>query len=449
MTGAKDHDDFAAVYEPLSKDGAFIPFRPPAPEDMQEPLKIDRFLVRYTPVVAPKIRRLVSVARSREALRQREESQALPLAEAKKVEDECHRLHVPAGYAVEFKPDVDTEAEDSEVSTTETCNGRPTFRDYSRQAPDGCLHLIVPSKGPLYAQDEPPDFLQLPEPIKQRTAGAARVAAAARAWAAASAQQHPNQQELPATARGAPSPQHAALIEELRLRGPNGHGQASVPPASPQADPLRGPSNVENREVVAGPAVLALRHMRNQMSALAEGRLPWNFTSRGGDRGQERRPNEHVPSPPSQPPSGSRRPLLPNLGRVVASAAGGSSAPQAQPGASQSSAAQEAQMQSLVPAPPNQPKPPNSANSRFWRRPWPRMNIMNSLGWGGSSSSNGNASSSQDAAASAAANAAGAPSAQASGEQSRPGTQATASVGHRHGADPTPSSGSSAVVSPP
>ena len=31
-------------------------------------------------------------------------------------------------------------------------------------------------------------------------------------------------------------------------------------------------------KVVAGPAVLALRRMRNQMSALAEGRLPWNFS---------------------------------------------------------------------------------------------------------------------------------------------------------------------------
>ena len=75
---------------------------------------------------------------------------------------------------------------------------------------------------------------------------------------------------------------------------------------------------------------------------------------------------------------------------------------------------------SLVPAPPSQPKPAsNSANSRFWRRtavvvvverlweiwcvqlppalssrPWPRMNIMGTLGWGGSGGSGGSGSSS-------------------------------------------------------
>eukprot|EP00439_Symbiodinium_sp_Y106_P072676 s1897_g13.t1 len=455
-------DDFAAVYEPLSKDGAFIPFRPRAPEDMQEPLTLERSLVRYVPVAPPRVRRLVSAVRSREALKQREmDRQVLPFADAKNVEDEYHEKCLDdagPGYAVEIKQDVDTEAEDSEVSTAEVFNdARPTFRDYSRQAPDGCVHLIVPSKGPLYSHDEPPDFLQLPEPIKQRTAGAARVAAAARVWAAASAHSHPHgrQEQLPATARGVPSPQHAAIAEELNFRGPGPMPQfgTSARPSSPQADPGRQ-SQVETRQAVAGPAVLALRRMRNQMSALAEGRLPWHFSR---DRpNEEAHGAEHVPHPPQQPPTGQRRPLLPNLSRVVGSAAGTSAAPAQNQGA----AADGLQMQSLVPAPPSQPKPAsNSANSRFWRRPWPRMNIMGTLGWGGSggsggsgsgSSSNG-ASSSQAPASSGSASSSAGPTLQA-GEQSRPGTQATNSVppGQRHAVqDPTPSSGSSAMASPP
>ncbi|CAE7441596.1 SEC14L1 [Symbiodinium natans] len=447
-------DDFAAVYEPLSKDGAFIPFRPRAPEDMQEPLTLERSMVRYSPVAPPRVRRLVSAVRSREALRQREmDRQALPLADIKNVEDgheKCLDLDASPGYGeVAIKQDVDTEAEDSEVSTTEVCNdARPTFRDYSRQAPDGCIHLIVPPKGPLYAHDEPPDFLQLPEPIKQRTAGAARVAAAARAWAAASAHTHPHgrQEHLPATARGVPSPHHAAIAEELNFRGPgplNPFG-ASARPSSPQADPARG--QVENRQVVAGPAVLALRRMRNQMSALAEGRLPWHF-SRDRQNEEQAQAMEHVPHPPQQPPSGQRRPLLPNLGRVVG-AGGTSAAPaQAQQGSlAGGGAADGLQMQSLVPAPPSQPKPASSsANSRFWRRPWPRMNIMGTLGWGGNSS-NGASSSQAPAPASSSA---GLSAAQGSGDQSRPATQATNSVGQRHPQDPTPSSGSSAAASPP
>ncbi|CAE7629969.1 SEC14L1 [Symbiodinium sp. KB8] len=444
-------DDFAAVYEPLSKDGAFIPFRPRAPEDMQEPLSLERSLVRYVPVAPPRVRRLVSAVRSREALKQREmDRQVLPLADAKNVEDEYHEKCLDdagPGYAVEVKQDVDTEAEDSEVSTAEVFNdARPTFRDYSRQAPDGCVHLIVPSKGPLYSHDEPPDFLQLPEPIKQRTAGAARVAAAARAWAAASAHSHPHgrQEQLPATARGVPSPQHAAIAEELNFRGPGPVPQfgTSARPSSPQADPGRQ-SQVETRQAVAGPAVLALRRMRNQMSALAEGRLPWHFSR---DRQNEEAGAEHVPHPPQQPPSGQRRPLLPNLGRVVGSAAGTSAAPVQ----NQGSAADGLQMQSLVPAPPSQPKPTsNAANSRFWRRPWPRMNIMGTLGWGGSGGSSSGASSSQAPASSGAASSSAGPTLQ--GEQSRPGTQATNSVpGQRHAVqDPTPSSGSSAMASPP
>eukprot|EP00438_Fugacium_kawagutii_P005601 Skav201430 [mRNA] locus=scaffold201:264303:270752:- [translate_table: standard] len=97
--------------------------------------------------------------------------------------------------------------------------------------------------GPLHSPDEPPDFLQLPEPIKQRTAGAARVAAAARAWAAASGgaptagergvvgvllQQAAQsdrplmviavQEDVPPTARGPPN-RTAQIMAELRQQG--------------------------------------------------------------------------------------------------------------------------------------------------------------------------------------------------------------------------------------
>jgi len=339
----QDLDDFASVYEPLSKDGAFVPFRPRAVEDLQEPYSNERSSarVRYTAVTGHRVRRLVSVAKGREAMRQRAAEVLLAVPPVKNKEEETvHSLRV--GLAgLEVKQDVDTEAEDSEEVTDAGDPGRPTFFGDSHQAPDGCHHLLVQSKGPLHL-DEPPDFLQLPEPIKQRTAGAARVAAAARAWAAASAPgsrqvasgtamliQYQAGDVAPPTARGVPEQQPRQEHRAVQV-------MRATPP---------------EREAVAGPAVLALRRMRNRMSALAE----VAFSS----------PRDREP----------RRPLMPNLGRTAAPA-------NSTRGAASGSGADDSQMQSLVPTPPTEPKP---NGSRFWKRPWPRMNIMSTLGFSSNS----------------------------------------------------------------
>eukprot|EP00913_Durusdinium_trenchii_P029653 g27794.t1 len=153
------------------------------------------------------------------------------------------------------------------------------------------------------------------------------------------------------------------------------------------------PSRPSQSQAVAGPAVLALRRMRNRMSSLAEAwlvaerilagqlfpcaedNLPWTLSPRD--------------------PSNRGRSIMPSFNRTAASSNGAS----------------------LVPTPPTRPKP----NGRFWSRPWPRLNIMNSLGLSSGSGSSSNAR-----------------GVSGSGEQSRPGTQAT---GARHSQqDPTPSS---------
>ena len=420
----EDLDDFAAIYEPLSKDGAFVLYKPRAIEDLQEPYKADRLNFRYTQVAPTRLRRLVSVARSRDLLKQKAgkplEPLELepPLVEGKK-DDEI--LQTLRGGVPSLGVEVDTEAEDSEVmdevSVGHTDHGRPCFLERAEEAPlDGCHHLFVRSKGPLHSPDEPPDFLQLPEPIKQRTAGAARVAAAARAWAAASGAPPPPvgtvigigqaagsevpmmvmmNQDMPATARGNPTDRTPAqIMAELRQQGQDAAARA--------ADQSRA---VEPREAVAGSAVLALRRMRNRMSSLAEG-LPWSSSPRDPNR-------------PSRP-----RSLMPSFSRTAASSSGAASsnqgadsvamAPQgdlnsgrlpADPGG----AASEPQYQPLVPTPPTRPKP--NGRGSFFSRNWPRMNLMGSLGWSGSASSSSR------------------------GDQSRPGTQAT---GRQQ--DPTPSS---------
>eukprot|EP00930_Biecheleria_cincta_P073944 TRINITY_DN6119_c2_g1_i1.p1 TRINITY_DN6119_c2_g1~~TRINITY_DN6119_c2_g1_i1.p1 ORF type:complete len:533 (-),score=137.19 TRINITY_DN6119_c2_g1_i1:193-1791(-) len=502
-------DDGVDLYVPFKQDGTFNPFRPKPPEELPETFKSERSFAKHTVAAPQRIRRLVSIAKGRELLRQRQSVEVgQPLLHGKKGEDG----NMIAGGLDGVKTDVDTEAEDSEVSVAEHCDdGRPTVFDFSskkKEEQDGCGHLFISSTGPLRSADEPPDFLQLPEPIKQRTAGAARVAAAARAWAAASittpapapgafsgpwqqagaAAGQPNQDVmLPPTARGMPPPGNAAAAIAAELQRQNNLGNQ-------QNDALGGPAAnhqslqayqmqpgnqqpiAESREVVAGPAVLALRRMRNRMSALAEGRMPWNFSRPSAQSQQaqssqqaqqpvqqaqpvqqmqladQRQGQPHMqqlplqPQPPQQPHNGPRRPLLPNLGvrsnaaasssavpasgpasagaasspgsaaadsfggAIPAPSAGSGAASFSGPAAAASSgdgpaaaagcaaASDEPQMQSIVPEPPGQPKPPSSSGGRFWKRPWPR------LGWGGSSSSSsGAASSSSPPAGSSAA----------------------------------------------
>mmetsp|Transcript_9200 Transcript_9200/g.16200 ORF Transcript_9200/g.16200 Transcript_9200/m.16200 type:complete len:484 (-) Transcript_9200:288-1739(-) len=441
-------DDFGCAYEPWNKDGTYNLFRSKAMEEIPETFQAERSLLRYTAVTVPRVRRLVSVARSRELLRQKQELEVTKSSAllTKKVEE------APGAGQPGLCTEVDTEAEDSEVSTLETNpgTGRPTFTMNTNQVPDGCGGLQVLLKGPVHRDDEPPDFLQLPEPIKQRTAGAVRVAAAARAWAAASAApqvaqaagQVGNQDgNLPATARGLPAPLNsaAAIAAELQRQGVQQAGAVALQ-ANGQA--------LAEAQVVAGPAVLALRRMRNRMSALAEGRLPF-FTRPSGEQPldpqnltqpqrqslQSSQPQQAQqyqvrddaaaqapapplqPQPPQQPNTGQRRPLLPNLG--ARSAAAGSAGPSGSGAASSQEPASVAassvaepsgapqppprssappgsagleggqlEMQSLVPAPPDQPKPPSGAKSNgFWRRSWPRVSMsLNPFGNGASSS---------------------------------------------------------------
>eukprot|EP00435_Cladocopium_sp_Y103_P070293 s61_g35.t1 len=63
-----DLDDFAGVYEPLSKDGAFVVYRPRAIEDLQEPFQPERTAPREkNTAVPPRVRRCISALRSEEA----------------------------------------------------------------------------------------------------------------------------------------------------------------------------------------------------------------------------------------------------------------------------------------------------------------------------------------------------------------------------------------------
>ncbi|CAE8687712.1 unnamed protein product, partial [Polarella glacialis] len=466
----------ALVYEPFLKDGTFNPFRPKAPEDLSETFKMARTCIRGS--VAPiKIRRLLSVARGRELAEtwQTEKKQSALLSSAQLAANllatghpSCHRKVLQDEFNAtgtggtnrlrpgEPKTDVDTEAEDSEDSDAETdIHGRPNFMETRREDQDGCSYCVVRSKGPLRSPDEPPDFLQLPEPIKQRTAGAARVAAAARAWAAASMSspaqfqdanqvslgmlhaqllqvQQPlgnlqlAQELLPLTARGVGQGLSAAAIAAQLQRHRQGGAEVQLVPgssnpagaggngnmggairfyqANEQPQPAANDRDRGSREVVAGPAVLALRRMRNSMNALAEGRLPFGLgrqSPRQPQQGPQAQPQQGQhgivpqqpqqpqqvqqqrqqfqvvpqqpenpgqpqaplqPQPPQQPSSGQpRRPGL--VGRVLAPASGG------------------ANNEPLAPTPPSQPKPPGTS-TRFWKRSWPRV-----LGWGGSSSS--------------------------------------------------------------
>lgn len=530
-------DDGIDMYVPFKQDGTFNPFRPKPPEELPETFKSERSFPKRTVTAPQRIRRLVSITKGRELLRQRQSVEiGQPLLPGKKGED-----GMVAGGLDAVKTDVDTEAEDSEVSVAEAYDdGRPTVFDTSskkKEEQDGCRHFFISSTGPLRSADEPPDFLQLPEPIKQRTAGAARVAAAARAWAAASittpapapgvfsgwqqagAAGQPNQDiMLPPTARGMPPPGNAAaaiaaeLQRQNNLGNPQNDAFAAANYQVPQAYQAQ-PGNLqpigESREVVAGPAVLALRRMRNRMSALAEGRLPWNFSrpsaqSQQAQSSQQAQPVQQIqqaqpvqpqqvqqiqqsgpfqpgqpelqqlplqPQPPPQPQNGPRRPLLPNLGArssaaassnavpalgpasagaasssasaAAASSGGGfgaapSSGPAAiassgdgpTPAAGSAAASDEPQMQSVVPAPPSQPKPPSSSGaSRFWKRPWPRVNLnLNPFG----SSSGASSSNSPPAGSSAAASSSqGASSSrQGNGVQSQ-GSRVTETSNHR------------------
>jgi len=416
-----DLDDFAGVYEPLSKDGAFVVYRPRAIEDLQEPFQPERTAPREkNTAVPPRVRRCISAVRSRELLRQKALAVTLepPLVEGKKDDEILQTLRGGGVPGVCCHLEVDTEAEDSEASVEPTETGRPCFLERPEEcALDGCSHLFVRSKGPLHSADEPPDFLQLPEPIKQRTAGAARVAAAARAWAAATSP--PNGapaplngtffgqaagserpmvviaiQDVPPTARG-DTDRTAQIMAELRQQGRDASARA--------AEEARA---VEPREAVAGPAILALRRMRNRMTSLAEG-LPWASSPRDPSRPRSVMPSftrRAAPSGASSNQGAAASPGGPaeNLERLEVRHPGGFPEPH---------------YSQLVPTAPNAPKPQSNGRGVF-RRNWPRMNLMNTLGWGGSSSS----SSGQGASS--------------SGEQSRP---ATASVPRQQ--DPTPSSG--------
>jgi len=537
-------DDGIDMYVPFKQDGTFNPFRPKPPEELSETFKSERSFPKRTVTAPQRIRRLVSIAKGRELLRQRQSVEiGQPLLLGKKGED-----GMVTGGLDAVKTDVDTEAEDSEVSVAEAYDdGRPTVLDTSskkKEEQDGCRHFFISSTGPLRSADEPPDFLQLPEPIKQRTAGAARVAAAARAWAAASittpapapgvfsgwqqagAAGQPNQDiMLPPTARGMPPPGNAAAAIAAELQRQNNFGNPQNDafaagaaanyqgPQAYQAQPGNQPIG-ESREVVAGPAVLALRRMRNRMSALAEGRLPWNFSrpsaqSQQAQSSQQAQPVQQIqqaqpvqpqqvqqiqqsgqhqqgqpalqqlplqPQPPPQPQNGPRRPLLPNLGArsnaaassnavpalgpasagaasssasaAAASSGGGSGAasspgpaavassgdgltPATSPAAGSAAASDEPQMQSVVPAPPSQPKPPSSSGaSRFWKRPWPKVNLsLNPLGWGGSSSGASSSNSPPAGSSAAASSSQGASSSrQGNGVQSQDATPSSAAA---------------------
>mmetsp|Transcript_29781 Transcript_29781/g.61503 ORF Transcript_29781/g.61503 Transcript_29781/m.61503 type:complete len:440 (+) Transcript_29781:240-1559(+) len=423
-----DLDDFAGVYEPLSKDGAFVVYRPRAIEDLQEPFQPERTAPREkNTAVPPRVRRCISAVRSRELLKQKALAVTLepPLVEGKKDDEILQTLRGGGvGAPGVCHLEVDTEAEDSEVSVEPTETGRPCFLERPEEcALDGCSHLFVRSKGPLHSADEPPDFLQLPEPIKQRTAGAARVAAAARAWAAATSPPQNGAtaalngtffgqaagserpmvviaiQDIPPTARG-DTDRTAQIMAELRQQGRDASARA--------AEEARA---VEPREAVAGPAILALRRMRNR---IAEG-LPWASSPRDPSR------------PRSIMPSFSRRAAPSGVSsNQGATQMGGAASPGGPPAAVSSlerlevrhpGGFPEPHYSQLVPTAPSAPKPQSNGRG-FFRRNWPRMNLMNTLGWGGSSSS----SSAQGASS--------------SGEQSRP---ATANVPRQQ--DPTPSSG--------
>jgi len=238
------------------------------------------------------------------------------------------------------------------------------------------------------------------------------------------------QELLPLTARGVGQGLSAAAIAAQLQRHRQGGAEVQLVPgssnpagaggngnmggairfyqANEQPQPAANDRDRGSREVVAGPAVLALRRMRNSMNALAEGRLPFGLgrqSPRQPQQGPQAQPQQGqhgiVPQQPQQPqqvqqqrqqfqvvpqqpenPGQPQAPLQPQppqqgpqqpssgqprrpglVGRVLAPASGG------------------ANNEPLAPTPPSQPKPPGTS-TRFWKRSWPRV-----LGWGGSSSS--------------------------------------------------------------
>lgn len=415
----------------LREDGVFIPFRPKAPEEYSEVFKLEKPLKRAPALQVPQIRRFMSVVKGRAAVQKKvsirtcsekeEQDDGAVFEHCKSCKSQTpSETTSPGGPASlsgttpthGMKHEVDTDVEDAEMSDVEPDDeGRPSFCALNCEDFDGCNMYTVKSHGPLRLQDEPPDFLQLPEPIKQRTAGAARVAAAARAWATATTplpqgpagvamlqqMQNANQEALPPTARG-PAPLSSSAAAIVAALGGSGANRANGMGESNYAVNSSNPAGyhsshavAEQREAVAGPAVLALRRMRTRMSALAEARLPWTFGRTASDRSsQQQAQSAQVPlqpTPPTQPQGQQRRPMIPNIGRPRSGAVSSAAA-----SGDNFAEGGDQEPMSLVPQPPSQPKPPGSeerSSGGFWRR-LQRVNPFGgSSSSGGASSSNG------------------------------------------------------------
>lgn len=454
------------------EDGVFVPFRPKAPEEYSEVFRLETPLKRAPALQVPQIRRFMSAVKGRAAVQKKvsvrhcsekeEQDDGAVFAHCKSCRSQTPSETTSPGGPTSLsgttttngmKHEVDTDVEDAEMSDVDPDDdGRPSFCALNCEDFDGCNMYTVKSKGQLRLQDEPPDFLQLPEPIKQRTAGAARVAAAARAWAAATSllpqgpagiamlqqMQNAHQEALPPTARG-PAPlssSAAAIAAALAGSGANranGMGESNY--AVNSSNPAGYHSShavAEQRDAVAGPAVLALRRMRTRMSALAEGRLPWTFGRTGPERTSQQQQAQSAqaplqPTPPSQPQGQQRRPMIPSIGRPRSGAVSSAAA------SGNNFAEGDQAPMSLVPQPPSQPKPPGNedrSSGGFWRR-LQRVNPFGgSSSSGGASSSNGQMTSNVDAAGPSAAVQPSSPR--------RPLGQATPTAGLR--ADYTPSS---------
>lgn len=176
-------------------------------------------------------------------------------------------------------------------------------------------------------------------------------------------------------------------------RAPQGQGRSRPAQPAATAAPAQQPAAAAAPagEAVAGPAVLALRRMRNGMAVLAGS---MNFLGRLADSAQPAQTaqpaqGQLAPRPPTDPNTGGgrgrgnergRRQFLPldnpaqggGQAQAVQPAAAVQPLPQA-PAAQHTQAAavqQGQQMSAVVPEPPAAPPPAATGLGRFFRRPW-------------------------------------------------------------------------------